>query len=154
MYCKHCGKELADDSKFCEYCGKGVADTSIQESPMQAHGFTKDKATDSQSINSVSKNGNRLATIFLWSVLICICCTLGYATIRYEDSKPCDSEHYFGFSVYDPGLIMGSSYEDDLTWIRQDKYYAGIKKTAIYSFPIAFGVLVLGAIFTGTMNKN
>jgi hypothetical protein len=21
MYCKHCGKEIADDSKFCQYCG-------------------------------------------------------------------------------------------------------------------------------------
>ena len=24
MYCKHCGKEIADDSKFCNYCGKEV----------------------------------------------------------------------------------------------------------------------------------
>lgn len=23
MYCKHCGKEIADDSKFCNYCGGG-----------------------------------------------------------------------------------------------------------------------------------
>ena len=22
MYCKHCGKEIADDSKFCNHCGK------------------------------------------------------------------------------------------------------------------------------------
>ena len=21
MYCKHCGKEIADDSKFCQHCG-------------------------------------------------------------------------------------------------------------------------------------
>lgn len=21
MYCKHCGKEIADDSVFCQYCG-------------------------------------------------------------------------------------------------------------------------------------
>ena len=25
MYCKHCGKEIVDDSKFCNYCG-GVQD--------------------------------------------------------------------------------------------------------------------------------
>ena len=24
MYCKHCGKEIADDSMFCNYCGKEV----------------------------------------------------------------------------------------------------------------------------------
>lgn len=22
MYCKHCGKEIANDSKFCQYCGE------------------------------------------------------------------------------------------------------------------------------------
>lgn len=22
MYCKECGKEIADDSKFCSFCGK------------------------------------------------------------------------------------------------------------------------------------
>ena len=22
MYCKHCGKEIADDSRFCSHCGK------------------------------------------------------------------------------------------------------------------------------------
>lgn len=21
MYCKHCGKQIADDSKYCQYCG-------------------------------------------------------------------------------------------------------------------------------------
>ena len=21
MYCKHCGKEISDDSKFCQHCG-------------------------------------------------------------------------------------------------------------------------------------
>ena len=21
MYCKHCGREIADDSKFCQHCG-------------------------------------------------------------------------------------------------------------------------------------
>ena len=28
MYCKHCGKEIADDSKFCQYCGEQVNSTS------------------------------------------------------------------------------------------------------------------------------
>ena len=28
MYCKHCGKEIADDSKFCQHCG-GKLDASI-----------------------------------------------------------------------------------------------------------------------------
>lgn len=28
MYCKHCGKEIADDSKFCQHCG-GSQSTEI-----------------------------------------------------------------------------------------------------------------------------
>lgn len=26
MYCKHCGKEIADNSTFCKYCGKKIED--------------------------------------------------------------------------------------------------------------------------------
>lgn len=26
MYCKHCGKQIADDSSFCQYCGEKVID--------------------------------------------------------------------------------------------------------------------------------
>ena len=26
MYCKHCGKEIDEDSKFCRYCGQKLTD--------------------------------------------------------------------------------------------------------------------------------
>lgn len=26
MYCKHCGKEIADDSKFCQHCGSYLSE--------------------------------------------------------------------------------------------------------------------------------
>lgn len=29
MYCKHCGKEIADDSKFCNYCGSSLLSISF-----------------------------------------------------------------------------------------------------------------------------
>ena len=32
MYCKHCGKEIADDSKFCNYCGNSTVLKGMQES--------------------------------------------------------------------------------------------------------------------------
>ena len=28
MYCKHCGKQIADDSKFCQHCGGSQDDTT------------------------------------------------------------------------------------------------------------------------------
>lgn len=24
MYCKYCGKEISEDSRFCNYCGKAL----------------------------------------------------------------------------------------------------------------------------------
>ena len=27
MYCKHCGKEIDDNSQFCKFCGKKLVDT-------------------------------------------------------------------------------------------------------------------------------
>lgn len=35
MYCKHCGKEIADDSKYCQYCGGSQG----QESKSSSNGL-------------------------------------------------------------------------------------------------------------------
>lgn len=32
MYCKHCGKQIADDSKFCQHCGGCQEDTTTTSS--------------------------------------------------------------------------------------------------------------------------
>ncbi len=32
MYCKHCGKEIADDSKFCQHCGGSQFESSAATS--------------------------------------------------------------------------------------------------------------------------
>lgn len=36
MFCKHCGKEIADDAKFCDQCGHGVDDSqsNLAEDPV------------------------------------------------------------------------------------------------------------------------
>lgn len=35
MFCKHCGKSIADNAKFCAACG-GSASTQVEEAPKQA----------------------------------------------------------------------------------------------------------------------
>lgn len=30
MYCMHCGKQIADNSRYCKYCGKLVAEDEIR----------------------------------------------------------------------------------------------------------------------------
>ena len=43
MYCKHCGKEIADDSRFCQHCGRNL-DALIDDS--------KEKETASRDMDS------------------------------------------------------------------------------------------------------
>jgi hypothetical protein len=38
MYCKKCGKQIEDNSKFCDYCGATTADESNRVQPGQAQG--------------------------------------------------------------------------------------------------------------------
>ena len=37
MYCKHCGKQIADDSKFCQHCGGSQEDTTTTSSTEVKH---------------------------------------------------------------------------------------------------------------------
>lgn len=161
MYCKKCGKLISDDSKFCRYCGSEQDTPSVQMEQVIATNNVADKVEEANITISAKPQGkpkrNRLVPLFLWSIAISIMCTIGYAVVRREDSKPWDAEHYWGYSVYDPQSMENTTIEsvhEDITRIRKDGYESGIKKMAIYSFPISFGILVLGAIFTGTMNKN
>ena len=32
MYCKHCGKKIADDSRFCQHCGGKQTEESVSSS--------------------------------------------------------------------------------------------------------------------------
>ena len=31
MYCRYCGKQIADDSKYCNYCGKCLDHVEMQK---------------------------------------------------------------------------------------------------------------------------
>lgn len=48
MYCKHCGKEIADDSKFCRYCGN--PQDSINEDKPTEQIVSKDNQSESPTI--------------------------------------------------------------------------------------------------------
>lgn len=160
MYCKFCGKIITDDSAFCRHCGKMLHVTPLHkfDTASKADKVTCNKNNNVRSdSNSKRKGRSRLGAIFILSITISIICTLGYALIRYEDSQPRDNTHYWGSSAYDPDVICGGNIEyvyEELNYTRKQKYEEGIKRIAIYSFPIAFGVLVIGAIITGTMKKK
>lgn len=37
MYCKNCGKEIEQDSKFCRYCGKNITEDNFTPSDSALH---------------------------------------------------------------------------------------------------------------------
>ena len=48
MYCKHCGKEIADDSKFCQHCG-GKQD-NISDSAQSVESITDKESSKGKVI--------------------------------------------------------------------------------------------------------
>ena len=55
MYCKHCGKEIADDSTFCKHCGgkQELVNTSNASTIESANIKEKEKASKSFLSNKI-----------------------------------------------------------------------------------------------------
>lgn len=54
MFCKSCGKQIADGAKFCAYCGKetGISGTTVQNQPTQKQNAAyKNRETVHRSAN-------------------------------------------------------------------------------------------------------
>lgn len=48
MYCKHCGKEIADDSRLCQHCGK--AQNTMEDSVQQIEQPGKGGVADNEEL--------------------------------------------------------------------------------------------------------
>lgn len=133
MYCKHCGKVIADDSKFCQHCG-GRIDTPILDSKEEASiekpaeednttpqiviktnddsaiqvELTK-KSTDNSSTIANEIVGN-LKMVGIAAALFAIY-MIGFMLIHQKDITHYDYEthkSYFGESCYDPNTLSGN----------------------------------------------
>ena len=60
MYCKHCGKKIADDSKYCNFCGgkqdNPFNDTSVQQSSSTTLNTKEDNVKSSSGTTSSYTN--------------------------------------------------------------------------------------------------
>lgn len=83
MYCKHCGKQISDDSSYCQYCGKEVSFQEIEkviqgEIPLD----NKDKKNYSPTLQRIgeenitsSNSGDKIKTVlktFFKELGVCI----------------------------------------------------------------------------------
>lgn len=88
MYCKHCGREIDDDSSFCKYCGKS------QDNRVSTHNSFIDFVTNRPIVSSY----------ILWVIINVICLWRGEKVGEYYNSlypKFCIlDEDYFNLDYY------------------------------------------------------
>ena len=126
MYCKHCGKQITDDSSFCQYCGKTVIDEPLLQKsstilPVNNKNFSEESTSEviivTQKANPIQvevskKSKDNSSTIAneivgnLKMVGIALCIFFVYmicvGLIHSKDAKPLDENSYWGESCYDP----------------------------------------------------
>lgn len=72
MYCKHCGKKIAEDSKFCQHCGGRQEETTTDKQQAEINSEkSKEKIVEIPTIktNLSDKTKGWIAGYSLWSVL-------------------------------------------------------------------------------------
>lgn len=106
MYCKHCGKEIDDDSKFCRHCG-GVQEMPIanpKENVVEEKSNTKEKVVEIPTIkvNLSAKTKWIICLYSLWVVANLYCLLAkeksGHAA---EYFLPFTKSHHIKFQYYD-----------------------------------------------------
>lgn len=136
MYCKHCGKQIADDSTFCQYCG-GKVDAPAQEpkedstveqneqneqpaeqeqQPAQEVVLTT-KETQPLQVEVSKKTTDNSSTIAneivgnLKMVGLALACwvvfMVGFIAVHQKDIKQ-HPDSYWGESCYDESVITGN----------------------------------------------
>lgn len=90
MFCKHCGKEIADDSKYCQHCG-GVQTAEIC-SPNDASDqksrdiIVETKGNEPSAINYFAKNKIYIILYIVWVIINVLLLLQGEPNV-YEQSR-------------------------------------------------------------------
>ena len=132
MYCKHCGKQIADDSSFCQYCGEKVIDELLlsenstilpannkniseegtseviivtkEVNPIQVEFSKKGKDYSSTIVNEIVGNLKMIGI----ALVISLAYMIGFELIHLKDAKPLDENSYWGESCYDPTTMSSN----------------------------------------------
>ncbi len=144
MYCKYCGKEIANDSSYCKYCGGKLFDEELDNDELKTktndvqnttkgiqHSqveFThKENNNDSAIANEITANLKMVG----WAAAFVAVYLLGFVLVHLKDIKEYDYEKkisFYGESCYDPPSITGNWR---LHWEEHyyDLLYIGLYKT-------------------------
>ena len=77
MFCKHCGKEIADDSKFCAFCGTNIEEKASEPvTPTVNVGLKVDPKNEAR--DSAARN---ILTLGICSLAFSICLIVNCSAI-------------------------------------------------------------------------
>lgn len=158
MYCKHCGKEIADDSKFCQYCG-GKQDAiifSAKENTDQKDNGGSINVSLNKSLTKLFSNRNKkyMYLYIIWIIINSILLCLGdddYSTNKfypftgyyYSDSYGLIIENYFDSNYYDLSeFITYVILIPLLAWLLIKTPYKG-KVIPLVKFIKTYGLMIL-----------
>ena len=107
MYCKHCGQQIADDSKYCQHCGGIQGDVSVTSSQENSNSANAEerKSVETPTIKANLSDSTKWWIIGygLWLVLNLY---LLFASDKFSDAN----EHFMPF--YSEGFECSRSYYD------------------------------------------
>lgn len=94
MYCKHCGKQIADDSKFCQHCGGSQEDsTTLNQTQSTPEEKSDEKVVEIPTIKANFSDSTK------WWI---ICCGIWFVLNMYwlfaGDKSSSASEYFQPFS--------------------------------------------------------
>lgn len=107
VYCKHCGKQITDDSVYCQFCGgKQDVDNSIADNKKERESFTINNLF---SLNLSDQKKKILILYIIWVLIHTICWIYGKPVSRSFSPQrlffPFTSDNgwfsYFNLDYYD-----------------------------------------------------
>ena len=109
MYCKHCGREIADDSRFCQHCGKP------QDSLGQRKLFGINKTAIADAIIAICKE------LALWLLVAFTVCVIGLVVINvfYGGNEGTDGGNVIISSIV--VIIVGRYIYKIAKWVIKNK---------------------------------
>ena len=161
MYCKHCEKQIADDSTFCQYCG-GKVDAPAQESkedsvveqvekpteteqqpaqevvvttkesqPIQVEVSKKTKDNSSTIADEIVGNLKMIGLALAFFVVYMI----GFILVHQKDIKEYDpNSSYLGESCYDTNPLSGNGKFNWEKYYYHDLYFKLHRQVVPFSF--------------------
>ena len=108
MYCKHCGKQITDDSLYCQFCG-GKQDVEAPTEKKDGKNVKSSVSSENnQSLMSMTPKKKKYLILYLIWVLIHILCWM----FGYGEGTSYPQELFYPFTMSNYDYMFSIRYYD------------------------------------------